>query len=296
MFIPLEGEARFLGYLLVANRLGEVSSFDEQDLTLFATFASHLGISLENGRLARSLEEITALERERAHLLERVVRVAEDERTRLSAELHDGPVQRLSAVLVGLDRVRLRLVRGDVQDAIALLAQGQQRVSDEVRDLRQLMAELRPPILDERGLDAALTGYVREFEQQTGITAQAEVHVGRRLSASHETVLYRVLQEALTNVRKHSRAGEVAVVLRDVGHVVELAVRDDGVGFDPGASGLRIDSMNHFGLSVMRERLEMAGGRFELHSQPGEGTTIVAAFPWERAARTNDEEATHVAV
>jgi signal transduction histidine kinase len=296
MFIPLEGEARFLGYLLVANRLGEVSSFDDQDLTLFATFASHLAVSLENGRLARSLEEITALERERAHLLERVVRVAEDERTRLSAELHDGPVQRLSAVLVGLDRVRLRLVRGDVQDAIVLLAQGQQRVSDEVRDLRQLMAELRPPILDERGLEAALTGYVREFEGQTGITAEAEVHVGRRLSASHETVLYRVLQEALTNVRKHSHAGEVAVELRDVGHGVELEVRDDGVGFDPGASGVRIDSMNHFGLSVMRERLEMAGGRFELQSEPGEGTIIVAAFPWERAARTNDEEATHVAV
>jgi signal transduction histidine kinase len=295
MFAPLLGERRTLGAIVVANRLGEVSTFDEEDLNLFRTLVSHASISIENGHLGKALAELSEVERERARLLDGVVGAAEEERTRLAAELHDGPVQRLAALAYSLDRVRLNLTRGEAANALRILDESQSWLGDEVDGLRRVMADLRPPILDERGLLPALSGFAEQFERETAIHASVDGDT-ERLPEAHETVLYRLVQEALTNVRKHSHAERVAISLRRDGAEIVLLVKDDGVGFDPGTTRLAIDANRHFGLSVMRERVEMAGGRWEIRSRPGAGTTIVAALPMDPAPETEPNDRNEEAI
>jgi signal transduction histidine kinase len=276
MVAQLRGETRIIGVMLVANRLGDVSTFDTEDLRLFETLAGHTSVALENGRLEKSLAHVTKLQKERAWLLERAVQAAEDERTRLAAELHDGPIQRLTALAYGMERTRLRLGRGETEAGGQLLGSLLDQVGSEIRSLRRLMSELRPPILDERGLQAALIDYVDEFRHRTEIECQVMADIEARLDSSQETILYRLAQEALINVGKHSRASKASLSLEARNGSVELEVTDDGVGFDPSASP---QARDHFGLAVMRERVEMAGGRWELVSCPGAGTIIRASLP-----------------
>jgi len=278
MVAPLHGETRTVGVLLVANRMGDVSTFDEEDLRLFETLANHTSVSLENGRLEKSLAQLTELQAQRARLLDQAVQAAEDERTRLAADLHDGPIQRLSALTYSLERVRLRLRQGEIESGSEIVATLQQEMGNEIQALRRLMVELRPPILDERGLEAALFDYVLDFQERTGVECEVGAELPARLQPVHETILYRLAQEALTNAGKHARATRVAVTLGFDGPSVVLTVRDDGIGFDPDA--VRAPSGGeHFGLAVMRERVEMAGGNWEIQSTPGGGTLVVASLP-----------------
>jgi signal transduction histidine kinase len=144
------------------------------------------------------------------------------------------------------------------------------------------MVELRPPALDEWGLAAALSDYARAFQQQTGISCSVQASLPGRLARAHETVLYRVVQEALTNVAKHAKAHHAWVDLQPRRGQVTLQVADDGTGFvtthpaDPIGDHL---GLNHFGLASMRQQLEMAGGSWQVRSRPGQGTTITATLP-----------------
>src|SRR6266568_1965999 len=278
MVAPLRGETRTVGVMLVANRLGDVSTFDDQDLRLFETLANHTSMSLENGRLEKTLAQLTDLQAQRARLLDKAVQAAEDERTRLAADLHDGSIQRLSALSYGLERVRLRLVQGDAGAGAEILGSIQQRLGAEIQALRRLMTELRPPILDERGLEAALFDYALDFQERTGVTCTVAAELPARLEPVQETILYRLAQEALANVGKHARASRVTIAVGSSDDSVVVRVRDDGVGFEPelAADGHVRD---HFGLAVMRERVEMAGGVWQIHSRPGDGTLIVASLP-----------------
>jgi signal transduction histidine kinase len=163
-----------------------------------------------------------------------------------------------------------------------LLDSLEDEIRGEVAALRRVMVELRPPALDEWGLSAALSDYAKTFEEQTGIACSVQSNLPGRLARAQETVLYRVAQEALTNVVKHAKAHHARVVL-GVGHgQVTLQVADDGTGFvtaqaaDPIAGHLGLD---HFGLASMRQQLEMAGGSWQVHSRPGHGTTITATLP-----------------
>lgn len=278
MLAPLRGETRIIGMMMVGNRLGDVSTFDHEDLRLFETLGNHVSISLENGRLEKSLAQLTELERQRTRLLDMAVQAAEEERSRLAAELHDGPIQRLAALGYGLERARRRLDRGDMVTGTELMGSLQEELSKEVRGLRRLMAHLRPPVLDESGLEAALSDYAHEFERSSGVTCTVDARLPSRLEPSHETVLYRLAQEALTNVGKHARATRANVTLHTQNGSVILRVTDDGVGFEPANLRGPIGG-DHFGLAVMRERVEMVGGRWELQSRPGAGTTIIAAIP-----------------
>jgi signal transduction histidine kinase len=146
------------------------------------------------------------------------------------------------------------------------------------------MYELRPPALDERGLDAALRDYVDNVARETGLTCGFEWHVEDRLPPALETILFRVAQEALTNVAKHAKAHEVTLTVRAVDANVELEVCDDGIGFDP-KQARAMAGANHFGLIGMRERMASAGGSFNLRSQPGGGSRIHAVLPREMSQR-----------
>ena len=146
------------------------------------------------------------------------------------------------------------------------------------RTLRSLLSELRPPALDEHGLTGALKLYGDAFAKQAGINVSVDAQVDERPAPEVETIVYRITQEALTNVAKHAQARHVWIRLAAGEHAVDLTVRDDGVGFDP-EQAARLLQDGHFGLVGMRERAEMGGGRLDLDSRPDHGTTIHLTLP-----------------
>jgi signal transduction histidine kinase len=226
-------------------------------------------------------DNLARIETERKHLLDRTMRGAEEERTRIATELHDGPIQRLTAVGYQLEEASFTLANGNPQYVSELLNAAQRHLYSEITELRGLMATLRPPVLDELGLGLALADQLDSFERRTGIMCFLDSAREARLEPEIETVLYRVAQEALINVAKHSRAHHVWVYLRSDDDRADMQVRDDGIGFDPNSvNGLT--GRGHFGLAGMRERVEMAGGRYRLLSSPGGGTAINVRLPRRR--------------
>jgi PAS domain S-box-containing protein len=225
-----------------------------------------------------SQQQLKALQSEQEKLLERTVQATEQERKRVAAELHDGPVQHLTALDVTLERARRTLDRRSAAPERDTIERVQLRLRDEVGDLRKMMSDLRPPALDHLGLVAALQEQLTAVRRETGLACSIDSTLDARLLPAQEIVLYRVAQEALTNVVKHAGAERVRVSLQPSnGHVV-LEVRDDGAGFVPSEAATSA-SNGHFGLLGMRERVEMAGGSWELHSQVGSGTVIRARLP-----------------
>jgi signal transduction histidine kinase len=226
-------------------------------------------------------DNLARIETERKHLLDRTMRGAEEERTRIATELHDGPIQRLTAVGYQLEEASFTLSNGNPEYVNDLLNAAQRHLYSEITELRGLMATLRPPVLDELGLGLALADQLDSFERRTGIMCFLDSAREARLEPEIETVLYRVAQEALINVAKHSRAHHVWVYLRSDDDRADMQVRDDGIGFDPNSvNGLT--GRGHFGLAGMRERVEMAGGRYRLLSSPGGGTAINVRLPRRR--------------
>jgi PAS domain S-box-containing protein len=236
----------------------------------------------------RTQDALAALQLERAKLLDRTVQATEKERKRLALELHDGPVQHLAALALKLERVGIALQRPGRADPAEIVEQIQARLGGEVADLRRMMSELRPPALDERGLEAALMDHLGAVQVQSGLQCTVHSTLDARLDPTNETVLYRVAQEALTNVAKHARAGQAWVNLRSANGQVELEIRDDGVGFDQGQIASMVRE-GHFGLIGMRERVEMAGGSWELISEPGTGTTVRARLPQTQGVQEDAE-------
>ncbi len=231
--------------------------------------------------LQSALADLETAEAERKHLLDRTVWRAEEERIRIAAELHDGPIQRLTAVGYQLEEATLTLGSGDGRYTQELLTVAQGGLYAEISELRGLMATLRPPVLDERGLGLALADQVESFQRRTGLSCTLESDRNTRLEPEIETVLYRVAQEALANVAKHAKANHVWVFLRADDERADMQVRDDGIGFDPVRVGGLVGS-GHFGLAGMRERVEMAGGTYGLVSAPGSGTLIRVRLPRRR--------------
>jgi signal transduction histidine kinase len=231
-------------------------------------------------QLQTALGDLEKAEAERKHLLDQTVWRAEEERIRIAAELHDGPIQRLTAVGYQLEEAALTLeVDGPHTQELLTLAQG--GLYAEINELRGLMATLRPPVLDERGLGLALADQVESFQRRTGIHCTLESDRDTRIEPEIETVLYRVAQEALANVAKHSKARHVWVFLRADDDRADMQIRDDGIGFDPARVSGMVDN-GHFGLAGMRERVEMAGGSYGLVSAPGMGTLIRVRLPRRR--------------
>jgi PAS domain S-box-containing protein len=223
-------------------------------------------------------EALAKLQLERGRLLDRTVQATEQERKRVAAELHDGPVQRLTALDVKLTWIGGEVDRGQV-DIVPHIRAVQSLLEQQIGQLRVMMTELRPPILDERGLEAALREHLISNEGGVELEVSVETSLLQRLAPAQEIILYRVAQEAVANVVKHAGAEHAWLTLQEHAGQVLMEIRDDGVGFDR----LEIqDGRNgHFGILGMRERVEMAGGNWELTSVSGGGTTIRASLPRE---------------
>lgn len=269
--VPLRASTRTLGLMNLVLPGGR--TFSERELQMLSTVGHQIGLAVERGML---FDEVAAKERTRGELLEKLITAHEDERRRIARELHDEAGQALTALIVNLelaaqeespDRVRAHLIQ--LRDL----------AERTLAEIRRLIYDLRPSILDDLGLVAALRWYAKSLLDPRGITWSLSVSgIAGRLPPAMETVAFRLVQEALANVQRHSRATAVNVDLALVGRELRVRIEDNGQGFD--AQRIRTAGRDGgFGLMGMRERVELVGGRWEAHSKPGAGTIITAMLP-----------------
>ena len=258
LYVPLVARGRSIGVIGAHDKEGEDPRFSDDDLRLAETFATRAAVAVDlSARVA-------------GDALRRVVEAQELERRRLARELHDQTGQELTSVLLGLKAVEE--AKSDAERAEALAAVREQ-VVETLHDVRRLAVELRPKALDDFGLVPALERLRDTFAEQTGMRVDLESRIRERLPTDVETALYRIIQEALTNIVKHARATAVSIVLAPKGRAVTALIEDDGRGFTHDGSG------EGLGLLGMGERLALLGGRLKIESSHGAGTTIVAEVP-----------------
>jgi PAS domain S-box-containing protein len=209
-------------------------------------------------------------------LTARLSEVEECERHNLARELHDRVGQSLTALSINLNIVQSQLSAASAQQVGTRLADSFQLIDETIERVRDVMANLYPPVLADYGLAAALRWYGERFTRHTAIAVQVEERgaVEARLPASLEAVLFRVAQEALNNVARHAQARQIVIELT-LGATTQLCIQDDGRGFDS-AQALKTDEHGGWGLRTMRERVEAVGGSLELRSAHGQGTTVCA--------------------
>jgi signal transduction histidine kinase len=258
--VPLVARSETIGLIAVHDKLGPDPRFNDNDLRLAETFGSRAAVAVDlSQRIARDA-------------LRRIVDAQELERRRLARELHDETGQALSSILLGLRALDEKVDSDVVRDAVAEV---RELVVATLQDVRRLAVELRPKVLDDFGLVPALERLAQTFGDQTGISVRFEPGLAdERLPAEVETALYRIVQEALTNIVKHAHARNISIVLVRRPGTVTAVVEDDGLGFAPERT-----RDGGFGLEGMRERVGLLDGRLQIESIKGSGTTIVAEVP-----------------
>jgi signal transduction histidine kinase len=269
---------RFVAHAALALVNARLTDERDAQLATIHGLEQHLrayNAELEERVAARTIElrETVAILREtdtqRRRLLDHVVRAAEEERRKIANDVHDDPVQKLIAL-----KMRLELLAAKHPDA-ADVGEAKGAVEGVLHSMRHLLFDLRPPILDEAGFDEA----VRYLLEQSALPFawSVEGSVDPEPSEQARVILYRIAQEAVANARKHSHADHLSVRLADRDGGTWMEIEDDGVGFLPQEAV--VAAPGHLGLAAMRERAEMAGGRCELRSLPGGGTTLGVWLP-----------------
>lgn len=231
----------------------------------------------------RAWRELEHLSEERRRLLAGLVRAQEEERERIAGDVHDGAIQVMTGAAIRLQLLSQQLADQQQQ---RLLDRLDEAVRESIESLRQLLFELRPPALDAHGLAAAIDTYLNQTLEPEGIDFSLLNELDDEPPADARTVLYRVAQEALANVRKHAQASHIDVVLENSMDGWNVRIEDDGVGFAPEDEPR--ERPGHLGLLGMRERMETNGGRLSVISAPGAGTTVEFWLPaGERASVTS---------
>lgn len=272
--VPIQAHGRTLGVLSVAA--SDTRYFDQAEMALLAAAGQQMGVALENARL---WEELRQREQVRRELLGRVIRAQEEERQRVARELHDGVGQSLNALVFGLNAAATALNQGP-ELAPDLLARLKVSASDTVKELQEVIYDLRPSLLDDLGLTLALRWYARERLQTRGIRVVLDVpEEGQRLPSEVETALFRISQEAITNISKHAQAGEVSIRLQVEPHQVSMEISDDGAGFTPTETLTGDNDRRGWGLLGMQERAALLGGELAIESQSGCGTCLRVTLP-----------------
>jgi signal transduction histidine kinase len=259
LYVPLIVHGRAIGIVVLHDKLGPNGRFSENDQRLAEIFA------------ARAAVAVSLSERVARDTVRRVIEAQETERRRLALELHDETGQALTSILLGLKAIRAADTEQDAEQAEADV---RSLVVQALQDVRALAVELRPSALDDYGLVPALQRLAETFSARSGIETSVETSVEGRLRPEIETTLYRVVQEALTNIVKHAGARHVSIVVSSRGRTVAATVDDDGRGFL--ADEVRQEAL---GLLGMRERLALVSGTLTVESSPESGTTVVAEVP-----------------
>jgi PAS domain S-box-containing protein len=266
--------------LYLESRVSEIPTDPPRRLVLIRDVTPGKAADQTIRSLLKFLQE---KDEDRTAFLRRTNSAIEAERNRVARDLHDGPVQGVSAASLSLEAALLMIGAGDVDRGVDVLSKVRKELADEADALRALMSGLRPPVLEERGLMPALREAVTRFGIEQGVETDLAGTLPRPLSADLETLAYRVVQEALTNAAKHARAERVAVSVEITPTSLRVEVEDDGRGFDS-AMTREFLRQGRVGLASMRERVELANGTFVIRSTPGRGTSIVATLPVDAPA------------
>jgi signal transduction histidine kinase len=222
-------------------------------------------------------------EQRRREVLASMLETEEAERTRIATALHDDTVQVLVASLVALDRLPAAAAAGNIDQMAATAVKARQTLAEATERTRRLMFELRPTLLHDYGLAAATRVLLDETARETGASTRLDGEVGRYHLVLEEAV-YRGVQEALANIRRHAEASEIAVRMHERAGMLVCEVIDDGRGFDPAEARARPQAALHIGLSHVAERMRAAGGELSIRSNPGRGTRLRMSVPVERRA------------
>ncbi len=251
--VPISVKGEIIGVLDIQS--DQLNQFDHTDLELMRSLANQAGVAIENARLYEQAKQVAILE----------------ERNRLARELHDSVTQTLYGVTLYAQAAAGQLTLGNLEKVDENLREIQDTSQEVLAEMRLLIHELRPPVLERDGLDAALQARLSAVEGRAGLKTSLRYVLAERLPPAIEQVLYRIAQEALNNVVKHAHAGVVAVSLSKSGNCVTLEITDDGIGFDAETT----QAPGGLGLAAMHERAAALGGHLKIHSKPGEGTRVV---------------------
>jgi signal transduction histidine kinase len=272
--VPLQAEGTVEGVLSLNNRQGP-GPFNEEDLRLLTALGNHVTLAIRNASL---YEQTTRQRRTMERLLSKLVWAQEEERKKVSLEIHDGPAQTLYAALFRLQTYQA-LLGSDPEHAAQELDGAVGSIRDTLQEIRRLIFDLRPMSLDEIGLVPALRQYAEKLSSRHAIRIEVKTRgPERRFAVSLETALYRIVQEALTNTWKHARATKASVTVTFDARRCNIQIADDGIGFDLAAVGANGQG-EHLGIVGIRERAEMIGGSLRIASAPGAGTTVIVSVP-----------------
>jgi len=272
-----------LGSLCVATRGSQ--RFSSKDSSLLASVAHQIAVAVENATLYRELEQKEAL---RGELLRKVISAQEEERKRIARELHDETSQALAALAVALETASVAPAR-DVEEVKTRIAGIKPLAVRMLEEVRKLTLDLRPTVLDDLGLIPAIRWYAENRLKPQGVKVQLETAgIDRRLPPELETVLFRVVQEAVTNIARHAEADNVVISLDISQSSVVIEVEDDGKGFDLTALSRTPDKGRGLGLMGMRERVALFSGSLTIETSPGAGTQLRIEVPLEGAKNGKD--------
>ena len=273
-----------INYLLVKMAFRPM---DDVSDAMKAIRAGHRGIRVPEvtddpqiEELSKSLNSmLNSMEKQRKKAAASVIKAQEEERKRIARELHDETSQSLTGLVIGI-----RMVQEIVPESMPDLAERLENINDlahsTLNEVHTMAVRLRPSVLDDLGLAAALRSYAKEFSENTGILVDMQLlGMSQRLLPELETVLYRVVQEALTNVARHSTATQCVVTLRRKDNLIKGSIQDNGSGFDYQRVMMSDEKGRGLGLHGMKERIELVGGSLEFDSRPNEGTTIFIEVP-----------------
>ncbi len=272
--VPLLSYDQLLGVL--AAYADQPHFFVPNDIAILMSLASQGAVAIQNARL---FKELKTQREQLQHLSLRLVNAQEEERRRISRELHDELGQSLTALKINLDMGRHALPIDAPPKLLQSLQEASSLAIQTLETARNLSLELHPAILDDLGLVSALRWEIDRYEQRTNQTVHFKAELGEVvLKPELEITLYRIIMEALTNVSRHAQASHIAVRLTYSNNKVRAEIEDDGVGFIT-EGGTALSERQSLGLVSMRERTGLLGGTFELTSQPGQGTLVNVQFP-----------------
>jgi signal transduction histidine kinase len=250
--------------------------FTHQDVQLLSSIANQITVAIENAAL---YDEVRRKEEMRGELLHEIISTQEEERKRIARELHDETSQTLTGLSVNLEAV-MNALPLDPDQTKAKLEKVQALAIRTLEEIQRVIYELRPSLLDDLGLLAAVNWGAKEYLETAGIQVHLETDgEERRLPAEIETALFRIIQEATTNIVRHSGADSTSITIEYRENSVALRIEDNGKGFEPHQAIVPKNKGRGLGLLSMQERAELLGGELTLQSRPGSGTCITADIP-----------------
>ena len=271
--IPFILEGKLLG-VLALNSITKKHVFTESEIKLAQAIANQLSVAIENSRL---LELSKKHSRELEKLSLRIINAQEDERKNLAGKLHDVIAQDLTAI-----KFDLKMSQQTIPEQYTLikdkLEECEKLATQSLENIRNLTSDLRPPILDHFGLASAIRWYIDSFKLRTTLKIKVRItEFNCKFPPEFETTIYRIIQEGLTNVAKHSQAKRVSISLYKKGNYARIIIQDNGVGFELE----NLPEVHGFGLFRLKENAELLGGKFKIISNKGRGTKLDISLPWK---------------